>query len=361
MGVDRHGDWENRSISLWGVAAAFISQLRIGQEMTKISIPAAFLRPNSALEEIGSRMLGDLHMIVGIEQEPSAEERMRRIAAWVVSTARTQNFNHKPFNPVLGEEHKARREFAEDTAFFVSEQVEHHPPVSAFQCVIKGGAFMAEGNSQFSVTFNGNSVSIHMSGGFRITITLPSGKQEVYELPKGAPDVLIQNIIWGTKHAYWDGPVSINCPSTGYSVKLNYRPDTKHNVNELSGTLRSGNNVLYYIRGQIGREIYISKDEKFPDRIVLCNTGSSKASVTPIYPEEDKLPPNASLRLWRNVADAIVHNRMAEDDAEKRRVEEEQRAKRRTGQLPESQYFKLSDSKLLKWEVANPDWFESSR
>merc|ERR1712137_664168 len=335
MGVDRHGDWENRSISLWGVAAAFISQLRIGQEMTKISIPAAFLRPNSALEEIGSRMLGDLHMIVGIEQEPSAEERMRRIAAWVVSTARTQNFNHKPFNPVLGEEHKARREFAEDTAFFVSEQVEHHPPVSAFQCVIKGGAFMAGGNSQFSVTFNGNSVSIHMSGGFRITITLPSGKQEVYELPKGAPDVLIQNIIWGTKHAYWDGPVSINCPSTGYSVELNYRPDTKHNVNELSGTLRSGNNVLYYIRGQIGREIYISKDEK--------------------------LPPNASLRLWRNVADAIVHNRMAEADAEKRRVEEEQRAKRRTGQLPESQYFKLSDSKLLKWEVANPDWFESSR
>merc|ERR1719282_792235 len=95
--VDRHGDWENRTISLWGAATAFISQLSIGQEMTRISIPAAFLRPNSALEEIGSRMLGDLNLILGVEKEPSAEERMRRIAAWVISTAKTQNFSHKPF------------------------------------------------------------------------------------------------------------------------------------------------------------------------------------------------------------------------------------------------------------------------
>lgn len=303
-------------------------------------------------------------MMIGIERVSSPEERMRRIAAWVISTAKTQNFSHKPFNPVLGEEHKARRCFGNDTAFFVAEQVEHHPPVSAFQCGMKSGAFTAEGVSHFSVTFNGNSVSIHMTGGFRVSLSLPSGKEEVYEIPKGAPDVLIQNIIWGTKKAYWEGPITILCPSTEYSVHLNYTADTNNTVNELSGTIRHREATLYYIRGHIGREIFISEDEKMSrdKRKILCETASTKGSAVPEYPDEDKLPKNASLRLWRPVADAIVNNQMKIADMEKQRIEEDQRAKRRAGDLPEPQYFGLAteENPLLKWKIKSLAWFEHS-
>jgi hypothetical protein len=38
-------EWETRKISLFGVAKSFVSQLSVGQDLTKVSLPAIFLNP----------------------------------------------------------------------------------------------------------------------------------------------------------------------------------------------------------------------------------------------------------------------------------------------------------------------------
>ena len=48
----------------------------------------------------------------------------------------------KPFNPILGETY----EFVQDKYIFLSEQVSHHPPITAFN--FKGDGFEGEGYSQ---------------------------------------------------------------------------------------------------------------------------------------------------------------------------------------------------------------------
>lgn len=58
-------------------------------------------------------------------------ERMIYVAAFAVSAygSATHRAGHKPFNPLLGETYECVRE---DKRFrFLSEQVSHHPPVSA--------------------------------------------------------------------------------------------------------------------------------------------------------------------------------------------------------------------------------------
>ncbi|CAG2122371.1 unnamed protein product, partial [Medioppia subpectinata] len=58
-------------------------------------------------------------------------QRMLQIAAFAVSSYSSAYYRagHKPFNPLLGETYECIRE---DKGFrFISEQVSHHPPVSA--------------------------------------------------------------------------------------------------------------------------------------------------------------------------------------------------------------------------------------
>jgi hypothetical protein len=60
-----------------------------------------------------------------------SRQRMLQIAAFAVSSYSSAYYRagHKPFNPLLGETFECIRE---DKGFkFISEQVSHHPPVSA--------------------------------------------------------------------------------------------------------------------------------------------------------------------------------------------------------------------------------------
>ena len=52
------GEWKYRKISIMGAVKSFISQLSLGQELTKVSLPAEFLYPYSMLEIIGYHYLG---------------------------------------------------------------------------------------------------------------------------------------------------------------------------------------------------------------------------------------------------------------------------------------------------------------
>jgi len=97
------GDWEDRKISLFGAVKSFISQLKIGQDLTRVSLPCVFCRPYSLLEEVGARNFVHLDILFQALEKNDDLEKMICVLEWLVSTARQEKFNHKPFNPVIGE------------------------------------------------------------------------------------------------------------------------------------------------------------------------------------------------------------------------------------------------------------------
>lgn len=119
---------DNRpSMSLWGIL-----KNNIGKDLTKISFPVAFNEPTSMLQ----RMSEDLEFSECLDAASKQKDSLRRImfvAAFAMSNySSTIGRIAKPFNPMLGETFEYVRP---DRHYrYVSEQVSHHPPISACFC-----------------------------------------------------------------------------------------------------------------------------------------------------------------------------------------------------------------------------------
>ena len=112
-------------LSLWSILYK-----NIGKDLSKISMPVVLNEPLNTLQ----RLCEELEYSELLDKASLVEddcERMLCIAAFAVSTYASSAYRagHKPFNPLLGETYECVRE---DKGFrFVSEQVSHHPPISA--------------------------------------------------------------------------------------------------------------------------------------------------------------------------------------------------------------------------------------
>lgn len=92
--------------------------------------------------------------------------------------------NHKPFNPLLGETY----EYTTDTYKFLSEQVSHHPPITAVH--IEGQDYRIRLNVQITVSFNGQYLCIYQK--FRVYIFLDKFNEVLEIVP---PVVSTHNLV----------------------------------------------------------------------------------------------------------------------------------------------------------------------
>jgi len=133
----------------------------IGKDLSKISMPVTMNEPLNALQHLCE----ELEYTELIEKAAKCQDkfdRMALVAAFAVSCygATYHRAGQKPFNPVLGETYECIRE---DRGFkFISEQVSHHPPISACHCV--GENFEFWQSCKFSNKFWGRSMEIIPSG-----------------------------------------------------------------------------------------------------------------------------------------------------------------------------------------------------
>ncbi len=124
----------------------------------------------------------------------------------------------KPFNPILGEELSA---WVDDEKFgptaLKAEQVSHHPPVTALVMRNEASKTQFAANVKFGITFNGNSVSCRLEGRAEVAL---EGLQETYVAPNWVPDVIIQNVLFGTRRQLWSGEWSLSCAQTGLGGEI---------------------------------------------------------------------------------------------------------------------------------------------
>lgn len=118
------GKDDRPSVSLWAIL-----KNNIGKDLTKISFPVSFNEPTSMLQ----RMAEDMEFSECLDTASLQKEsglRTAFVAAFAMSNySSTIGRVAKPFNPLLGETFEYAR--LDKHYRYVSEQVSHHPPISA--------------------------------------------------------------------------------------------------------------------------------------------------------------------------------------------------------------------------------------
>jgi hypothetical protein len=298
-------------------------------------------------------------------------ERFLVIVKWFLSLTRTETLEKKPFNPVIGETHMcwvdhggANPAHPENNygsgsgpgsgnlTEFVSEQVSHHPPVSAFYMRNSAHQITVEGATWFGVKLSTNSATVSTSGGVTVTTD-----RDVYELSKVVPDLNICNTVMpGKKYILWSGEVKVSCPQSGYIATL-ITEERYYRVNGIQGYIShrdDPNKRIYQIDGVCGQKTFYWNPEKPKEKILLLDLSLYKEASIHYLPRHLRSEFD-SLRLWVPVVDAIVKNDMDTADREKKKIEAAQRIrgteKVNSGKQDEGTYFKRDpDSLNANWQ-----------
>lgn len=186
----------------------------IGKELSKITMPVIFNEPLSFLQRITEYMeYGQLLKTASTTDDPLL--RMQYVAAFAVS-AISSNWERigKPFNPMLGETYEFERS---DIGFrLISEQVSHHPPVSAFH--VEGDGYTLHGSVLPKLRFWGKSVEVTPKG--IMTLTFPK-YNDVYTWQN--VNCCVHNVIVGKLWVEHAGTVEILNHTNKMKTVLNFK------------------------------------------------------------------------------------------------------------------------------------------
>ncbi|EPQ29271.1 uncharacterized protein PFL1_03026 [Pseudozyma flocculosa PF-1] len=187
------GKDDRPSVSLWAIL-----KNNIGKDLTKISFPVSFNEPTSMLQ----RMAEDMEFSECLDAAAMQEDSTKRIA--FVAAFAMSNYSStigriaKPFNPLLGETFEYARL---DKKFrYVSEQVSHHPPISA--CFAESPSWEYKGCVDAKSKFLGRTFEIRPTGVAHVNLKVPrawvDSERELLQ-PKGAKpdaDLVVEHYSW---------------------------------------------------------------------------------------------------------------------------------------------------------------------
>uniref|UniRef100_A0ABI8AK03 Oxysterol-binding protein n=1 Tax=Felis catus TaxID=9685 RepID=A0ABI8AK03_FELCA len=234
-------------VSLWNIL-----RNNIGKDLSKVSMPVQLNEPLNTLQ----RLCEELEYSSLLDQASRVAdpcERMVYIAAFAVS-AYSSTYHRagcKPFNPVLGETYECERP---DRGFrFISEQVSHHPPISA--CHAESENFIFWQDMKWKNKFWGKSLEIVPVG--TVNVSLPRFGDH-FEWNKVTS--CIHNILSGQRWIEHYGEVLIrNTQDSSCHCKITFCKAKywSSNVHEVQGAVfsRSGR-VLHRLSGKWHEGLY---------------------------------------------------------------------------------------------------------
>uniref|UniRef100_A0A8C4GIL5 Oxysterol-binding protein n=1 Tax=Dicentrarchus labrax TaxID=13489 RepID=A0A8C4GIL5_DICLA len=277
----------------------------------------------------------------------NAYNRMKKVVKWYISGFyKKPKGLKKPYNPIIGETYRCMwlHQKTNSKTFYIAEQVSHHPPVSAFYVSNRKDGFCLSGSILAKSKFYGNSLSAILDGEARLTF-LNRGEDYVMNMPYAH----CKGILYGTMTLELGGQITIACEKTGYSAQLEFKLKpflgSSDSVNEISGKIKLGKEVLATLEGHWDSEIFIN-DKKTGTVDTFWNPTpelrQSRLTRCTVPPEEQG--ELESERLWQHVTRAITNKDQTEATNEKFILEEVQR--------------KSARERKAKCEEWNPALFE---
>ncbi|CAK7290314.1 Oxysterol-binding protein-related protein 7 [Vulpes lagopus] len=345
-------------VSLWNIL-----RNNIGKDLSKVSMPVQLNEPLNTLQ----RLCEELEYSSLLDQASRTAdpcERMVYIAAFAVS-AYSSTYHRagcKPFNPVLGETYECERP---DRGFrFISEQVSHHPPISA--CHAESENFIFWQDMKWKNKFWGKSLEIVPVG--TVNVSLPRFGDH-FEWNKVTS--CIHNILSGQRWIEHYGEVLIrNTQDSSCHCKITFCKAKywSSNVHEVQGAVfsRSGR-VLHRLSGKWHEGLYrgtlpggqcIWKPNSMPpDHERNFGFTQFALELNELTAELKRSLPSTDTRL-RPDQRYLEEGNIQAAEAQKRRIEQLQRDRRRVMEenniVHQARFFRRqTDSSGKEWWVTN--------
>ncbi|XP_020914540.1 oxysterol-binding protein-related protein 8 isoform X2 [Exaiptasia diaphana] len=319
---------DNKSI-LW----ALLKQVKPGMDLSRVTLPTFILEPRSFLDKL-SDFYYHCYILKKAASEECAYERMKEVVRWYLSGFyKKPKGLKKPYNPIIGETFRCYWKNPSGTkTFFVSEQVSHHPPVSAFYVSNRRDGYVFNGSILAKSKFYGNSTSAILDGTATLTL-LKYGEEYLMTMPYAH----CKGILIGTLTFELGGTVTINCEKTGYKAEIEFKlkPFWKKSgeSNYIAGKIKMGNQTLCKIEGKWDGEIIIedlkssnlSEEDVLPDLFWEPTPDVKAQRLKRHLVDFDKQKDNESEKQWIHVSNAIRASDQEKATVEKFYLEEAQR------------------------------------
>ena len=328
-------------------------------DLSTMTAPA-FILSTKSLTEFSSYWTEHPSVFVAPAAEKDAAKRAMLVLKWFISTLKQQYASRseklgsekKPLNPFLGELFLGKWEDQAGTTQLVSEQVSHHPPVTAY-CIW---------NSQHGVRLQGYNAQ---KASFKTTINVKQVGHALLHLDAFDEDYLItlpslhiEGLITGSPYVELNGSTYIQSTS-GYTARIDYSGKgwVSGKKNTFSAVLYpegKEKDVIYKAEGQ-WTEAWQIKDGKTKSVVDTFDpkvTKTTPLTVAPIEQQDDF----ETRRAWKKVSDAINKGDMDATSAEKTIIETRQREMRKeekdAGKEWERKFFTRSDKFPLFQKLA---------
>ncbi|XP_036400876.1 oxysterol-binding protein-related protein 6-like isoform X1 [Megalops cyprinoides] len=320
---------DTSNINLWNIL-----RNNIGKDLSKVSMPVELNEPLNTLQHMCEE-LEYSELLDKAADTSDPYERMVLVAAFVVSGYSSTYYRagNKPFNPLLGETYECIRE--DKGLCFFSEQVSHHPPISACHCESKKFTFWQD--VRWKNKFWGKSMEILPLG--TVNVTIPRFGDH-YEWNKVT--TCIHNILSGRRWMEHYGEVTIrNTKSTACICKLTFVKGNywSSNVNEVQGfVMDQEGKVVHRLFGKWHEGLYCGIP---PSAKCVWRPGSMPTDYELYYgftrfavelnelcPEIKDLLPLTDAR-FRPDQRYLEEGKVELAAAEKQRIEDQQRARRK--------------------------------
>lgn len=333
-----------------------ILKKNVGRDLATITFPVTFNEPLSMLQRSAEEMeYWELLNQAAISNDPVT--RLCYVAAFAVSGyAHTRHRSgRKGFNPMLAET------FEDVRMKFIAEKVSHNPVEMAYHAEGKG--WELTGMSAGRTKFWGKSLEIIPLGSTKVKIG-----NDVYVWTK--PSSFMRNLMVGTKYIDHCGKMDIENTSTGMRCALDFKQNGYWGpTNIVSGTIHDSNgSTLSKLEGKWDDQMAQQLDDDHLHVLWRCSPfpknsqeyyGFTAFGVTLNEITDDiaqKLPPTDS-RMRKDIR-ALEEGDLDSAEAEKARIEEMQRERRRNGQDRQPRWFAKVDG---EWEYAGGYWEARSR
>ncbi|CAJ0954995.1 unnamed protein product, partial [Mesorhabditis belari] len=322
------------------VLVHLLSQVSVGMDLTKVTLPTFILERRSLLE-----MYADFFThpdaFVSTSGLDTTEKRFMAVVRYYLNAfyaARKSGVAKKPYNPILGESFRCRYKVPEITSSgnmthrgpfpgsddshltFIAEQVSHHPPVSAFYAEHPGRRISFHAHIWTKSSFLGLSIGVANIGCGTVvlhefdeeyTITFPSG---------------YGRSIMSTPWVELGGKVKIVSEKTGYYADIEFltKPFFGGKPHKIQGNCyREGmKKPILTIRGE-WNGVMFAKPANGDEYVFIDVTAEPevKKECVPVLQQGDR----ESRRLWRHVTAGLLRNRINVATTAKRMIEERQR------------------------------------
>lgn len=215
-----------------------------GKDLTRLTLPVHFNEPLSMLQRLAED-IQDSYILNKASRIDDPNLRILNVGAFAISNySTTIDRTGKPFNPVLGEtfeycgiDNVSKADGDTPIEYrYLSEQVCHHPPISACHCTSKYFAYWAEVNMLSK--FWGKSLQLLPQGANYATLTLPDGTVEKYTWKKVTTTV--HNLVVGKLWLDHSGDMIIRNLTRNIELRIEFVPNAGWftNANIVGGELK---------------------------------------------------------------------------------------------------------------------------